>query len=52
MIINAAFLVEDKKEEKFDDAVDKLDEEYGYIVKFKFVGLVPPFNFVNLVIKI
>jgi len=52
MILNAAFLVTDKKEEIFDKAVNKLDEDYGHLVKFKFVGLVPPFNFVNLVIKI
>jgi len=52
MILNAAFLVTDKKEEKFDIAVNKLDEEYSDLVNFKFVGLVPPFNFVNLVIKI
>jgi hypothetical protein len=52
MIINAAFLVNDKKEERFDKAINKLDEEYGDLIRFKFVGLVPPFNFVNLVIKI
>lgn len=52
MILNAAFLVNDKNEEKFDSAVNKLDEEYGDLIKFKYVGLVPPFNFVNLVIKI
>jgi len=52
MILNAAFLVNDKKEEKFDIAVNKLDEDYGYLINFKFVGLVPPFNFVNLVINI
>jgi hypothetical protein len=52
MIINAAFLVNDKKEDKFDTTVNKLDEDYGDLVTFKFVGLVPPFNFVNLVIKI
>ena len=52
MILNAAFLVNDKNEEKFDSAVNKPDEEYGDLIKFKYVGLVPPFNFVNLVIKI
>jgi hypothetical protein len=52
MIINAAFLVNDQKEDKFDIAVNKLDEDYGDLITFKFVGLVPPFNFVNLVIKI
>jgi hypothetical protein len=52
MILNAAFLVDDKKEEKFDIEVSKLDAEYGELINFKYVGLVPPFNFVNLVIKI
>jgi hypothetical protein len=52
MILNAAFLVNEEKEEEFDEAVNTLDTEYEELIKFKFVGTVPPFNFVNLVIKI
>ena len=52
MIINAAFLVEKSKETEFDQKVHELDEKYGNKVKFKYVGTIPPFNFVNLVINI
>ncbi|MCG2712400.1 MAG: GvpL/GvpF family gas vesicle protein [Candidatus Omnitrophica bacterium] len=50
MIINAAFLVESDREEDFDQKIQELDEIYGDKVKFKYVGTLPPFNFVNLVI--
>ena len=51
MIINAAFLVEKDKELEFDQKVQELDAKYGDVVKFKYVGTLPPFNFVNLVIE-
>ena len=51
MIINAAFLVEKEKEAEFDNQVQELGDKYGERVKFKFVGMLPPFNFVNLVIE-
>jgi hypothetical protein len=51
MIINAAFLVEGNKEAQFDQKVQKLGEKYGDEIKFKYVGTLPPFNFVNLVIE-
>lgn len=51
MIINAAFLVNKQKEEKFDQKVNEFVEKYNYKIKFKYVGTVPPFNFVNLVIE-
>jgi len=51
MIINAAFLVEKEREADFDYQVQQLGEKYGEKVKFKFVGTLPPFNFVNLVIE-
>lgn len=49
-IINAAFLVEEKKEDEFSDAVNKLAGNYGTKIKFKYVGTIPPYNFVNLTI--
>lgn len=52
MILNAAFLVEEVNEKEFDRQVEKLDEKYGDKIKFKYVGCVPPFNFVNLVIEV
>lgn len=51
MIINAAFLVEKEREADFDHQVQELGDKYSEKVKFKFVGTLPPFNFVNLVIE-
>jgi hypothetical protein len=51
MIINAAFLVHKAKEQEFDERVHQLDEKYSGRMKFKYVGVIPPFNFVNLSIK-
>ena len=50
MIINSAFLVENNKEGEFDQKIQELSAKYGDKVKFKYVGTLPPFNFVNLVI--
>ena len=51
MIVNAAFLVEKSQEAEFDEKVNELGAKYTNKIKFKYVGTVPPFNFVNLVIK-
>jgi len=51
MIVSAAFLVENAKEAKFDRNVQTLADKYGDKIKFKYVGTLPPFNFVNLVIE-
>ena len=51
MIINGAFLVEKEKEAEFDNQVQELGDKYSEKIKFKFVGMLPPFNFVNLVIE-
>lgn len=50
MIINAAFLVENEKEAEFDLQVQGIEDKYGENIKLKYVGALPPFNFVNLVI--
>lgn len=50
MIINAAFLVDESKEPDFDQAVSKLDEQFGGRIALKYVGPVPPYNFVNIVV--
>ena len=52
MIINAAFLVERLKEAEFDQRVQELDATYGDKMKFKYVGTLPPFNFINLTINV
>lgn len=51
MIVNAAFLVEKEKEPEFDRQVRKLEDKYGEKVRFHYVGTLPPFNFVSLVIE-
>ena len=51
MIISAAFLVKNAKESEFDRNVQALADKYGDKIKFKYVGTLPPFNFVNLVIE-
>jgi hypothetical protein len=50
VIINAAFLIEEKKESEFDKKVRDITGKYDDKIKFKYVGTVPPFNFVNVVI--
>jgi hypothetical protein len=51
MIINAAFLIKNISEPAFDKTVNDLDEKYGRFMTFKYVGTLPPYNFVNLVIN-
>jgi hypothetical protein len=51
MILNAAFLIKNAVEKDFDKAVNELDEKYCNLMIFKYVGTLPPYNFVNLVIN-
>jgi hypothetical protein len=51
MILNAAFLIKDENEAEFDKAILSFDEQYGNLLSFKYVGSLPPYNFVNLVIN-
>ncbi|MBI1938986.1 MAG: GvpL/GvpF family gas vesicle protein [Ignavibacteriales bacterium] len=51
MVLNAAFLVEKNREAKFDQNIHELDSKFSSKIKFKYVGTVPPFNFVNLKIE-
>jgi len=50
MVLNAAFLVDEARQAEFDAAVKRLDEEMGKRFIFKYVGPVPPYNFVNIVV--
>jgi len=50
MIANCAFLVEKFKGEEFDKLVNELAAAYEGRIKFKYVGPLPPINFVELVI--
>ena len=51
MVLNAAFLVRKEKVGLFDKAVSDLDDRYGADLQLKYVGPVPPFNFVEIVIR-
>jgi hypothetical protein len=50
MVLNAAFLIKNTSEPIFDKAVNDLDDKYGKFMTFKYVGTLPPYNFVNLII--
>lgn len=51
MIANSAFLIRKDKEKEFDKVVDGLIMKHNGKVKFKYVGPVPPCNFVEIVVK-
>ena len=52
MILNAAYLVERSREEEFDEAVKSLSRKYEDILSFKYTGPWPPYNFVNIKLKL
>ncbi len=52
MICSSAFLVPKKNEEEFDKKVEALIEEYNKRIKFIYMGPIPAFNFVELVLHI
>jgi len=51
MLLNSSFLVEKNKEKDFDQRVNELAQKYENQLKFKYVGPVPPYNFVNIKLK-
>lgn len=48
MVVNAAFLLERSREPEFDAVIQALDAEMGKRMMFKYVGPVPPYNFVTM----
>lgn len=52
MILNAAFLVERKQETAFDELVKEISRKYEDILTFKYSGPWPPYNFVNIKLKL
>ncbi len=52
MIMNAAFLVNRSAEKSFDDAVKELSRLYERLLVFKYTGPWPPYNFVNIKLKL
>lgn len=49
-IMNAAFLVEAKKQAGFDERINAVVAQHESQIQFKYVGPIPPFNFVEIVI--
>ncbi len=52
MILNAAFLVERSQEASFDERVKEASRKYEEILTFKYSGPWPPYNFVNIKLKL
>jgi len=47
-LLNASFLIERSRESEFKEQVYKLDSEFQGKVNFKYVGPLPPYDFVDL----
>jgi len=52
MIMNAAFLVNRSAEKAFDEGVKELSRRYEHLLAFKYTGPWPPYNFVNIKLKL
>jgi hypothetical protein len=52
MIMNAAFLIEKAREADFDAAVNRIARKFGDRLNFKYTGPWPPYNFVNIRLKL
>jgi Mg2+ and Co2+ transporter CorA len=52
MIMNAAFLVDRDREKAFDDLVRQISRKYESLLTFKYTGPWPPYNFVNIKLKL
>jgi hypothetical protein len=52
MMMNAAYLVERTREQEFDEAVRALSRKYEDMLSFKYTGPWPPYNFVNIKLRL
>jgi hypothetical protein len=52
MIVNAAFLVDRAQEQAFDERVKDTSRRYEDVLSFKYSGPWPPYNFVNIKLKL
>jgi len=52
MIMNAAFLLERKKEAEFDAIVNQISSKFKDLLTFRYSGPWPPYNFVNIRLKL
>jgi DnaJ-domain-containing protein 1 len=51
MILNAAFLLQKKHEEAFNEAVARLDQKLENAVNFRVVGPLPPYSFATILLE-
>ncbi len=47
-VFNAAFLVQEQRTKPFEEAIYRLGDLHGRILKFRYAGPLPCYNFVNL----
>ena len=52
MILNGAYLVDRFKESEFDGVVKRLGDKYEDVLSFKYTGPWPPYNFVNIKLRL
>jgi len=52
MILNAAFLVDREREGAFDERVKGISRKYEGLLTFRYTGPWPPYNFVNIKLKL
>jgi hypothetical protein len=52
MMMNAAYLVDRARERDFDEAVKALSQKYEHFLAFKYTGPWPPYNFVNIKLRL
>lgn len=51
MITNSAYLIDRNNKEKFEQVLDRLDEEYNGMLNFKMVGPLPCYSFYTIEVK-
>ncbi|MFZ5649724.1 MAG: GvpL/GvpF family gas vesicle protein [Bacillota bacterium] len=51
MFVNANFLIEQSKQEQFDVLLGQIAETYGSRAFFKYVGPIPPYDFIQIFIN-
>ena len=52
LALTASFLVDRKDEKAFDDKVKEISRKYEDLLTFKYTGPWPPYNFVNIKLKL
>jgi hypothetical protein len=47
-ILNASFLIDKDSESQFQEEIYRIDAQYQGRINFKYIGPLPPYNFINL----